>query len=60
MSEAVENAGEEVPGQHEDAPDHGRPGGNPQAEPRPGAGEAPGDEPDQDPPAQGFGEPDSY
>lgn len=60
MSEAVENAGEEIPGRHQDPSDRGRPGSNPPAEPQPGAGEGPEDGPDQDPPAQGFGEPDSY
>lgn len=63
MSEIGENLSEEVRGQQGEAPERGRPGNNPPAEPQPGlhpgAGEAAEDTSDQEP-AQGFGEPDSY
>jgi hypothetical protein len=64
MSEFIENVSEEVLGQQEDTPERGQPGSNPPQEPQPGlhpgAGEGPDDAPEQDPPAQGLGEPDPY
>jgi hypothetical protein len=64
MSEIGENVSEEVLGQQGETPERGRPGTNPPAEPQPGlhpgAGETPEDGSEQDRPAQGFGEPDSY
>ncbi|MDQ1741770.1 MAG: hypothetical protein QOE23_109 [Pseudonocardiales bacterium] len=64
MSEFGKKVSEEVLGQQEETPERGRPGTNPPAEPQPGlhpgAGEAPDDAAEQDQPAQGFGEPDSY
>lgn len=64
MSEFLENVSEEVLGQQDETPERGEPGTNPPAEPQPGlhpgAGEPPEDSSEQDRPAQGFGEPDSY
>jgi hypothetical protein len=69
MSEFVQNVSEEVLGQDEDSPDHGRPGSNsveePQPGPHPGAGEGPEqsddrsehDQPIQDQPSQDQDEP---
>jgi hypothetical protein len=66
MSEFLQNVSEGVLGQDDEAPERGRPGTNPPEEPQPGlhpgAGEPaeqPGDQPEQDRPAQGFGQPDS-
>lgn len=63
MSEFLQNMSEGVLGQDGEAPDRGRPGTNPPEEPQPGlhpgAGE-PAEEPEQDEPEQGLGEPDSH
>jgi len=66
----LENVSEEVLGQDEEAPEQGRPGTNPPDEPQPGlhpgAGEGPEqadehpNQPEQDEPQQGLGQPDSY
>ncbi|HST49947.1 hypothetical protein [Jatrophihabitans sp.] len=63
MTEFGENLSEEVLGTDEETPERGRPGSNPPAEPQPGlhpgAGEPAESGDRSDPPAQGFGEPDS-
>jgi hypothetical protein len=47
MSEFLEGVSEEVLGQHEDAPERGRPGTNPPEEPQPGLHPGAGEGADQ-------------